>query len=71
MTDWPEALVEDYLTILENLILLAEEIGTSMDLVPGAIDGNIPIFDDAGQVEDSGSSFNDLEFETFFVSRNY
>lgn len=31
LTDWPEALIEDYLNLLENIVLLGEEIDTNTD----------------------------------------
>lgn len=33
MTDWPEALIEDYLNLLDNLILLANEIDLKNDII--------------------------------------
>jgi hypothetical protein len=33
MTDWPEALVEDYLNLLDNLILLADEVDTKNNII--------------------------------------
>jgi hypothetical protein len=41
-------------------ILLAVGIGNSVEKVPGAEEGNIPIFDDGGEIEDSGISINQL-----------
>jgi len=37
LTDWPDALIEDYLTILENLILLAGEIDTKNNIIKNTI----------------------------------
>jgi len=34
LTDWPDALIEDYLTILDNLILLADTINVETDKNP-------------------------------------
>lgn len=31
MTDWPEALIEDYLNLLDNLVLLSGEVDTKSD----------------------------------------
>jgi hypothetical protein len=54
LTDWPEALIEDYLTIFNNLVTLADlsEWLTGSDLQPVVNDG------------DGTSSLNDdaLEF---------
>lgn len=33
MTDWPDALVEDYLNLLDNLVLLADEIDIKNDII--------------------------------------
>ena len=33
MTDWPDALVEDYLNLIDNLILLADEVDTKNNII--------------------------------------
>ena len=33
LTDWPDALVEDYLNILDNILLLADEIDTKNNII--------------------------------------
>ena len=33
LTDWPDALVEDYLNILDNILLLANEIDTKNSII--------------------------------------
>lgn len=33
MTDWPDALVEDYLNLLDNLVLLAGEVDLKNDII--------------------------------------
>ena len=33
LTDWPDALIEDYLNILDNLITLANEVDTKNDII--------------------------------------
>jgi hypothetical protein len=69
--EWSEAMIEDYLNIFENIITLSEAIGNGMELVPGAGEGNIPVFDDAGQVEDSGESIDTLRARSYFYGRAY
>ena len=32
LTDWPDALIEDYLNILDNIITLADEIDTKNNI---------------------------------------
>ena len=33
LTDWPDSLIEDYLTIIDNLVLLADEIDVKNDII--------------------------------------
>jgi len=47
LVDWPEALVEDYLNILDNLILLADTLDIEIDknieeISTDFTDGSIP-----------------------------
>lgn len=37
LTDWPDSLVEDYLNILNNLILLSNEIDTKGDFLKSTV----------------------------------
>ena len=68
---WPEAMIEDYLTMLENLITLAEGVQDSISKVPGAIEGNLPTFDDGGEIEDSGESIDTIRSRSYFYGRVY
>jgi len=71
LTDWPEALIEDYLNIIDNIIALATDSGDAMQKVPTAGDGNIPVFDGDGQVEDSGESIDTMRARSYFYGRVY
>ena len=52
-------------------IRLADGIGNSMAKVPSAGDGNLPIFDNEGQVEDSGESIDTLRARSYFYAGMY
>ena len=69
--DWDEAMIEDYLNIFENLITIAQGVEDAMPKVPDAEEGNIPIFDDEGQVIDSGESIDTLRAKSYFYGRVY
>ena len=64
MTDWPDALIEDYLNILDDLIKLAQEIDDLIDKKIEEIDtdftdGSIPFADGGFLVEDNSDLFWD------------
>lgn len=58
LTDWPDALIEDYLNILDNLITISGLLDTEIDKTIEEIstdltDGSIPFADSELLVEDS------------------
>ena len=69
--EWSEAMIEDYLNIIENLAILVDGLEDAMPKVPGAEEGNLPIFDDEGQIEDSGESIDTLRARSYFYGRIY
>lgn len=75
MTDWPEALIEDYLTVLETLISLAEGVTDAATKVPGADEDNIIVFDSSGDLKDSGTSIDEIgdgsTRRAYFYGRSY
>ncbi|NIP50491.1 MAG: hypothetical protein GWN13_00675, partial [Phycisphaerae bacterium] len=60
--DWTDAMIEDYLNILDDLITLANGIDGKADLVPGDQD-NIAVLIGDGNLQDSGESIFDVLFE--------
>ena len=65
MTGWPAPMVEDYLTLLENLIIIANiidvEIDQTIEEIPTAFtDGSIPYVDSSLLVEDNARLFWDF-----------
>lgn len=66
MTDWPPALIEDYLNILDNIILLADlidiEIDQKIEEIPTQFtDGSVPFVDSGFLVEDNtGLNFEQI-----------
>jgi hypothetical protein len=64
MTDWPDALVEDYLNLIDNLIALANlldiEINQKLEEVPTDFsDGSIPFVEDGFLAENNSKLFWD------------
>ena len=64
LTDWPGALIEDYLNILDNIIVLATlldiEIDQKIEEIPtDFLDGSIPFAEDNLLVEDNTNLFWD------------
>jgi len=58
LTDWPDALIEDYLSIIDGLALLADLVDTNIDKnieeIPTSFgDGSVPFADDGLLAEDS------------------
>jgi len=64
-------MVEDYLSIYENIVNISNSLAGAMDKVPTAEEGNLPVFDDVGQVEDSGESIDTLRARSYFYGRTY
>jgi hypothetical protein len=64
MTDWPDALVEDYLNIVSNIITLAGlidiEIDQKIEEIPtDFLDGSVPFVESSRLVEDNDDLFFD------------
>lgn len=64
LTDWPDALIEDYLNIVDNLITIANlldiEIDQKIEEIPtDFIDGSIPFIEDNLLIEDNTNLFWD------------
>jgi len=68
---WTDAMIEDYLTIIENLIMLAEGINLSATKLPSAPEDNIIVFDDDGDLKDSGESVDTIRARSYFYGRTY
>lgn len=65
LTDWPDALIEDYLNILDNLVtisnLLDVEISQKLEEVPTSfLNGSIPFADSGFLTEDNTRLFWDI-----------
>jgi len=65
LTDWPDALIEDYLNIIDNLITLAEQIDTTIDekieeIDTAFTDGSIPFAETLFLVEDTSFTYTNL-----------
>ena len=62
LTDWPDALVEDYLNILDNLITITGEINNLIDQTTGVTrvtaDYNIQVEDGTIYCDTDGGSFS-------------
>lgn len=64
LTDWPDVLIEDYLNILDNLILLANTLDSEIDqkleeISTDFTDGSVPFVEDGLLVEDNTNFFWD------------
>ena len=73
MTDWPDALVEDYLNLLDNLVLLSEKVDIEIDqkieeIATDFADGTIPVASSGKLVSDVANLFWDLAANILRVS---
>lgn len=71
MTQWPDELIEDYLSIFENFIILSDTSDGKIDVIDPATDGNLPQMDSDGQLEDSGESVQTLKARSYFYGRHF
>lgn len=69
--EWTDAMIEDYLTIIENLITLAEGINLKATKLPSAPEDNIIVFDEDGDLKDSGESIDTIRARSYFYAGMY
>jgi len=67
--DWTDAMIEDYLTLFENILLLAGGINDSATKLPTAPEDNIIVFDSDGDLKDSGESVDTIRARSYFYAR--
>ena len=61
--EWSSAMVEDYLNIFENLVLLAGGVDDAVPGVPGADEDNVVVFDENGDIKDSGTGIDEVSLK--------
>lgn len=68
---WTQAMISDYLAILENILILAEGINLGASKLPSAPEDNIIVFDPDGDLKDSGESIDTIRARAYFYGRTY